>query len=501
MKGIWRVVLVVAMVCFALGATAVAATAKPSGGKPAKSTDAAPGQLDTSFGKTGAVAVPFPAENAGATGPKYELPFEFTPGHLEMAQAPGGKVVVAGATKVVRLLANGKPDATFGQGGVVQISRPPGAVFVLAGVAVDSYGRIVLAGLTRPLPTNSTPDPVLSSAAVIRLNAGGTPDPSFGSGGTVVTDFGFGAPKEGGGTYLGASVGLRDIVIDAQNQPVLTGGYVTELTGSSRNSLASKGFVARLTETGALDPSFGEGGMLTISSLTSLGQLASRSSGYLALATPAEGRTELLTGLDGNGDLDSTFGSFGFRVLSFSEAPALTITPSGKILLLGRPQRSHTYKKVRRVVEGKKVTRKASVPIRVQTLQRLLPSGAADPGLNRTGTIEYVDPRAGSFAATAVDGKERIYLAGRLGRVVHKSPHHTFKRTTFLLARALPTGSVDRSFGKRGELETGFGGPSSSFATQVQLDAKGRILVGGGIVSPELESGGGFAIARYLPGA
>ena len=121
--------------------------------------------------------------------------------------------------------------------------------------------------------------------------------------------------------------------------------------------------------------------------------------------------------------------------------------------------------------------------------------------MNRTGTIDYIDPRAGSFAAAAVDGKERIYLAGRLGRTVHKSPHHTFKRTTFLLARALPTGSVDRSFGKRGELETGFGGASSSFATQVQLDAKGRILVGGGIVSPELESGGGFAIARYLPGS
>ena len=116
-----------------------------------------------------------------------------------MAQAPGGKVVVAGATRVVRLLADGKPDATFGQGGAVTVPRPPGAVFVLAGVAVDSLGRVVLAGLVRPLPTNSTPDPVISSAAVIRLNADGTPDAGFGNGGTVITDFGVGAPKEGGG--------------------------------------------------------------------------------------------------------------------------------------------------------------------------------------------------------------------------------------------------------------------------------------------------------------
>src|SRR4029077_18061953 len=124
----------------------------------------------------GKVTVAFPAENAGTTGPRYELPFEFTPGHLEMASAPGGKTVVAGAQKIVRYLANGKPDPTFGQGGTVVVPRPPGDVFVLAGVAVDSLGRVVLAGLVRPLPTNSTPDPVLSQAAVMRFNVDGTPD-------------------------------------------------------------------------------------------------------------------------------------------------------------------------------------------------------------------------------------------------------------------------------------------------------------------------------------
>ena len=37
-------------------------------------------------------------------------------------------------------------------------------------------------------------------------------------------------------------------------------------------------------------------------------------------------------------------------------------------------------------------------------------------------------------------------------------------------------------------------------ATQLSLDAKGRLLVGGGITSPQLPSGGGFAMARYLTG-
>ena len=123
-----------------------------------------------------------------------------------MATSPGSKVVVAGATKIVHYLANGKPDTSFGSGGSVTVPRPPGAVFVLAGVAVDSYGRVVLAGLARPLPSNSTPDPLLSSAAVMRFNADGTPDTSFGSGGLLVTNLGIAPPKAPGGPlpwYLG----------------------------------------------------------------------------------------------------------------------------------------------------------------------------------------------------------------------------------------------------------------------------------------------------------
>jgi uncharacterized delta-60 repeat protein len=202
MKRGWRVLILAAALCVALGALAGAAVAKPAHKptqKPAKGKSQKAGALDTSFGKGGKVTMAFPAENAGSTGPKYTLPFEFTPGHLEMAKAPGGKVVVAGATRIVRYLANGKLDTSFGAGGVVTVPRPPGAVFVLAGVAVDSQGRVLLAGLSRPLPTNSTPDPLLSSAAVWRFNADGTPDSSFGSNGLVVTTFGFAAPKASGG--------------------------------------------------------------------------------------------------------------------------------------------------------------------------------------------------------------------------------------------------------------------------------------------------------------
>jgi uncharacterized delta-60 repeat protein len=224
MKQVRRVVLSMAVLAVALGALAGVAVAKPASKPkgPGKSGATAPGELDTTFGVGGKVTVAFPAENAGSAGPKYTLPFEFTQGHLEMASAPGGKVVVAGAGKIVRYLANGKPDPTFGIAGTVSVPRPPGALFVLAGVAVDSQGRIILAGLSRPLPSNTTPDPVLSKATVMRFNADGSIDPSFGEGGMVVSNLGFKPPSAAGGPYLGASVGLRDVTVDAENRPAAT---------------------------------------------------------------------------------------------------------------------------------------------------------------------------------------------------------------------------------------------------------------------------------------
>jgi uncharacterized delta-60 repeat protein len=498
----WRTALAaVTMLCVIFAAMAGSAMAKPVKSKP-KGKNVPAGTLDSSFGKGGKVTMEFPAENAGSAGPKYELPFEFAPGHLEMAAAPGDKTVVAGATKIVRYLANGKLDQSFGSGGVVSVPRPSGTVFVLAGVAVDSQGRILLAGLTRPLPTNSTPDPLLSSAAVLRYNANGTPDTTFGNGGIEITDFGIGAPKAEGGPYRGASVGLRDITIDSLNRPVVTGAYVTQI-GDRSDSAVSTGFVARLTESGAPDQTFGEKGVRPLETIATIGQVLPHSSGFLALASGSEGRSNLLAGIDENGNIDSTFGSFGFRTVPFREAPNVTIAPSGKILLLGRPQGSHIYRHVKRKNKktGKVENVKVRHNIRVQTVQRLLPSGAADPGFGRVGRINYTDPAAGSLAALAVDNQERIYLVGRIGKRVSKAAHNPLHRTQFLIERTGSEGNYDHTFGKEGVITTGFGGPADSFATQVMLDKKGRIEVGGGITSPELATGGGFAIARYLPGS
>jgi uncharacterized delta-60 repeat protein len=496
MNKFWKFAAVAMALCALAAAMAGSALAQPA---------SRAGARDASFGKDGKITVGFPSESAGSSGPQYELPFEVIPGHPKMALAPGGKTVVAGASKIVRYTADGKLDSSFGVGGVVAVPRPKGGVFVLSDVAVDSRGRVVLVGLTRPLPTNSTPDPVISSATVMRFDADGKPDRSFGTDGMLITDLGLGEPTTGEGTYGGPSVGLRSVVIDSQNRIVLSGGYVTELPAKCSRVVNSKGFVARLTQSGALDPSFGEGGIRALGTIASLGELEPFSGGYLTAGTGGpfcsapEGPGRLLTAFNSDGNLNSGFASFSFRTLKTVSPIAMSVTPSGKILLLGEEQHKRIYHKVARMEEGKKVIKSVGKEIRYQVVVRLLPSGAFDPGFSRTGSAKYLDPESGTFSDLAADEGERTYIVGNLGRRVSPSPHNHTLRRTFVVGRLTPKGVYDRGFGTRGKVDTGFGGPSSAMATQVAVDSKGRIVVGGSVTTPELPSGGGFAIARYLP--
>jgi uncharacterized delta-60 repeat protein len=447
-----------------------------------------PGELDKKFGAGGKTMVPFPAETSGNVGIKYEVPFQFTPGHVQMATAPDGKIVIAGSTQLVRLLANGKLDRSFGAGGVVQIERPAGLNFVLADVAVDRQGRILVAGSVRPQASESTPDPLLSSAMVRRYAANGAVDTGFGNQGALITSFGIQPPLIGGRPYKGPSVGLRSMVIDSQNRPVLSGGSVSEViscTPGGTEYAVNTGFVARLTETGAQDLSFADHGVRQISDLGSFAQGHLLANGnLLAVGSPnfscsgGGGPKVVLTGFEGAGNLNPNFGFSGFRSVSFNQAPALALAPSGKILLLGSRHNAAHHKAT-------------------QDVMRLLPDGAIDPGFGRTGRIVVVIPRTVRFAAIGSDAEERVLLAGR---AAHKLPKSEVRRSTFVLSRLKPKATFDRSFGKHGSVLTGFGGPSSSSATQVLAIGGGRILVGGLVSTPTLPTGGGFAIARYLGG-
>jgi uncharacterized delta-60 repeat protein len=127
----------------------------------------ATGVLDTDFGGDGRVTLP----GGGSAS--------------AVLVQPDRKIVVAGnasgsqAMTVTRLKPDGSPDGTFGTAGTATIDI--GSLADLAaGAALQADGRIVVAGYTQSA----------EDVAVVRLNANGSPDATFGANGRATVDFG-----------------------------------------------------------------------------------------------------------------------------------------------------------------------------------------------------------------------------------------------------------------------------------------------------------------------
>jgi uncharacterized delta-60 repeat protein len=243
-----------------------------------------------------------------------------------------GKIVVTGEKcengngtcdlAVGRYNANGSPDTTFsGDGqdvidlGVSGSTNPNG---VRGNLAIQSDGKIVVAGY---LDNGSDID-----FAVIRLNADGGLDPSFG--GTGIVSFGFGPGRQDFG---------QDLVM--QNSKVVVAGYTCDPGGSPCDFA-----LARLTSGGAPDPTFSADGLQT----TDFGGeeyawgIARQSDGKLVVAGQKFDGTKdvfAVARYNGNGSLDTTFNGNGKRTVgyrtNYARALDVRVQGNGKIVLAG----------------------------------------------------------------------------------------------------------------------------------------------------------------------
>jgi len=140
------------------------------------------GSLDPSFGAGGIVTTAVGADNSYATA---------------VAIQPDGKIIAAGATYVpeagfqppddfalTRYNSDGSLDSSFGSNGVVRTDFSATEDFANA-IALQSNGKIIVAGRSEGLPTGSV-------FALARYNQDGSLDPSFGSNGKVAPAFGSG---------------------------------------------------------------------------------------------------------------------------------------------------------------------------------------------------------------------------------------------------------------------------------------------------------------------
>ena len=143
------------------------------------------GKPDASFGGDGIVETPIPGEG------------EVTGGRsTDVAIQPDGKIVVGGyglastglppesvtTFALARYTAEGELDPSFGTGGIVSSRLGVGDDFGRS-VAVAADGRLILAGTYDP-----NPDPLEDdyAPALLRFNANGGLDTTFGSGGAVL---------------------------------------------------------------------------------------------------------------------------------------------------------------------------------------------------------------------------------------------------------------------------------------------------------------------------
>jgi uncharacterized delta-60 repeat protein len=189
------------------------------------------GTLDSTFGTGGRAVVDVRGTIDEARG---------------VAILPGGQIVASGLSKntsgdwydvaVVKLLADGSIDSTFGQSGrFVSAFGGPGSD-VGAGLVVDSVGGLLISGLAGG-----------NDMGAIRLGAAGVLDSSFGDRGRVRIDF---SGRSEDGTGLAMEPGGRVLLIGVSASPVV-------------NDDTPVG-VARLLADGGADPTFGVGGSALI---------------------------------------------------------------------------------------------------------------------------------------------------------------------------------------------------------------------------------------------
>jgi uncharacterized delta-60 repeat protein len=285
----------------------VAAGRAYNGGSPefalARYTSA--GSLDASFSGDGLVTTSIGSESTAR----------------DLVLEPDGRIDVAGHARVggrdrvalARYTSAGALDTTFGSNGRSTAAVGDDDAFALALVRQDD-GRLVAAG--------GASEGGVTKIALARFSSGGSLDSGFGSGGSVLTPVGAGA--------LASS-----LLIDPDGRLVVAGSAAEGTTVTFA--------VARYGASGALDGSFGTGGVTLIQpGATSLGNsLARQPDGRLVVAgevVTSGAQSFALSRLNADGSVDTGFGTGGSvttAIGSRGEAHDVVVQPDGQIVVGG----------------------------------------------------------------------------------------------------------------------------------------------------------------------
>jgi uncharacterized delta-60 repeat protein len=407
------------------------------------------GDLDLGFGNGGLAAVDF-----GSNGDKaYAVALDPRTGTPD-----GGKIVVAGYAfaksgsdfAVTRLRTDGTPDTTFSNDGKVATSF---------GTAADEGKDVVVLPDGKVLVAGRANTGWSYDFALIRYTAAGKADGAFGAKGKVTTNF-------NGSRQSSSFDSAFALALQSDGKAVVAGVTRTTVNPADNNI-----GLARYTTTGALDPTFGSGGLVTTSFTTLPGNgytevrdVAVDSSGRIVVA----GTTKQWAG--------DAFQGHQCFVVRYTAAGVLDTTfgGTGVVSVLAPTNPGHTGGALAVATDGTITAAWAA------TLIRLRADGTFDTAFDGDGIVALPPAIEGTSVEIQPDGK--ILVGG--------FDPNTF---AFAAARYTATGSLDLTFSADGIATVpGTSLPTSSEnALDVAIQADGKIVLAGG-------SGGNFTVVRLL---
>lgn len=295
-----------------------------------------------------------------------------------------GEVVDASEIGLIRVLADGTLDTSFGTGGRV---RTPGGALFPTSLLLQPDGKIVVV----------TGDS--SSGFVLRrYETNGTLDAGFGSGGLVAT-------PTGAAAYGG--------VVD----------------GAGRITVAGGGAIARYDSTGVPDATFGVGGLVALPSSAFARALVRQADGYVVVAGSASNGTDTdfwIARYDDGGVPDPAFGTGGAVTTPLGAgddvAVDLLLQPDGRLVAAGQSE----------------IPSSGDV---VPSFVRYLRDGTPDSSFGSGGQVLFGLPGRRPLTAAALQGDGKIVAVGN----IDDAPSLLLFIRPFLM-RLTADGSVDPTF-------------------------------------------------------
>lgn len=384
---------------------------------------------------------------------------------------------------IVSLVAHGNLDCSFSNCGRVETSF--GIDSTAKAIVVQPDGKIIVAGYSDMNGQNTF--------ALVRYNTDGTVDKSFGYDGIALTKFGANEKCSG----------AQAVMIQPDGK-IVAAGFTNAIKNTFRWCLA------RYNQDGSPDAEFfGGRAIMPGTVINTFGGIDDASQVH-ALAMQADGKIVAagisvmadkvvfaLARYNSNGSLDTSFNKdtqgsipgiirtdFGSQHKKDDRAYAVMVQPDGKIVVGGS-----SY------VSGCKTF----------ALARYLSDGALDTSFYNPGFSKVHGTVIASFAGGETDAAIKALLMQADGTIIAGGYTNSCQTRSdnfrFALARFLPCGQLDTSFGVDsraivpGTVTTSFGHQEgSSQINSMVMQTDGKIIAGGFLKSKSESS---FALARY----